>query len=192
MNDRLKYNLLAEWFTEMDAIQETDSQLKEVFVQMVTILNYPKKAIPDCSNAICILLTGLARSFYMYTEKDITSGFISKKERLHTTKNYDDTIETIEFLEHSKVASISLPAFEYLCRVIPAFDRFMRTITEQQLHIAERRSVILRIAQPEKRFELFMGLHPDIAARIPDSYAASYLGLNRSTLNKVKTRYYKR
>ncbi|MBW8684748.1 Crp/Fnr family transcriptional regulator [Chitinophaga rhizophila] len=79
-----------------------------------------------------------------------------------------------------------------LMRNVPVFCEMMRQLDERN-HIANNRRLASAIgATAEKRYTDFIECYPELFKRFPQHIIASYLGLNKDTLSRVKRQSYKR
>lgn len=118
-------------------------------------------------------------TFYFFTElnwvADIESLLLQKPSR-----NY------IEAAENSELLSIGLQDFHFLMDADPCFrmlNALMANITISASHI-----VTINTKSPDKRYKELITKHPDWINRFPQNHIASYLGMTRETLSRVRAR----
>jgi CRP/FNR family transcriptional regulator len=68
----------------------------------------------------------------------------------------------------------------------PAFDRFGRLIAEQVLVQLQDRIDDFHFLSAEERYLKFMETHPDLFQRISLTHLASYLGIQRPSLSRIR------
>jgi CRP-like cAMP-binding protein len=79
-----------------------------------------------------------------------------------------------------------------LMKKVPAFCEMMRQLDERN-HIANNRRLTSAIgATAEKRYTDFIECYPELFERFPQHIIASYLGLNKDTLSRVKRQHYRK
>lgn len=154
------------------------------------VLSFRKRQEFVFSEGYNILLEGIARRFNTVNEKTVTTGFFSPYEFISVGNQNSTSKVKVEFLALSKVAFIPTTLFENMCADFPALGNFSRNMSAQLLKTAERYAEILRHPAPIERFSFFVQSFPLIATRITDGHIASYLGLSRGVLNRVKNKYY--
>lgn len=101
-----------------------------------------------------------------------------------------DTQSPAEFnsqcLEKTKVVQISYDDMESLYALIPKLERYFRIVVQAAYgHMSKR--VIRNHAMPAKeRYLLFISRYPEIAQRVPLYMIASYLGITKEFLSKIR------
>ena len=94
----------------------------------------------------------------------------------------------IDAIEDSEIVIIKKPKFDILCREIPAFGEMVNIILERSF-IAFQNRINDSISTPvEERYLNFVQQYPSLAARVPSNMIASYLGITRETLSRIKNK----
>lgn len=109
--------------------------------------------------------------------------WISDQVSLATNEPSTDYIDA---LEDSDIIQVSADSFKNLLRDIPNFD-VLRTkiITEDSFR--SRDHIYMMIGyQAEERYRHFVRLYPHLYHRIPLFMIASYLGVTRETLTRIR------
>jgi CRP-like cAMP-binding protein len=92
-------------------------------------------------------------------------------------------------LEDSDVLLWTKANFERLIREIPAMGKFFESFVSKSLSIQQSR-LYLHISQStEEKYEYFVKNEPELHARVPLHMIASYLGVTRETLSRVRGMY---
>lgn len=104
-----------------------------------------------------------------------------------TSSRYNiDAWENCDLLYITREGSLDL------MKKVPAFCEMVRQLDERN-HIANNRRVTSAIgAAAEKRYTDFIECYPELFERFPQHIIASYLGLNKDTLSRVKRQRYRR
>lgn len=95
----------------------------------------------------------------------------------------------IDALERCDLLYLSLDNAKELELKIPAFRQMMAKLDERNNMANERRLTSAISFTAEKRYTEFIEYYPQLAARFPQHILASYLGINKDTLSRVKRRY---
>lgn len=136
------------------------------------------------------VISGCLRSFYTDTEGiehvlrfAVENWWISDfRSFLNGTPAQVD----IEALEPVTVLQLDLPGLERLYREIPAFERFFR-ILHQNAYLAQDQRILDNISQTAlERYQAFIARYPEIAARVPLKYLASYLGMTPVFMSQIR------
>ncbi len=91
----------------------------------------------------------------------------------------------IDAWEDTEMLIISRPAVLEL-KKIPAFAEMMHTLDERN-NIANQRRITSSISSSaEKRYTDFVECNPELLMRFPQHVIASYLGISKDTLSRVK------
>lgn len=97
----------------------------------------------------------------------------------------------IDALEDSDLILILKTDLDELVRTIPNFQIFKERLDARSFDASQHR-ILSTISDPaEKRYENFIKKYPDIFNRVPLHMIASYLGLTRETLSRIRSNYTK-
>jgi CRP-like cAMP-binding protein len=92
----------------------------------------------------------------------------------------------IDAIEDSEIVIIKKTEFDSICREIPAFNEMVNTILERNF-IAFQNRIHDSISTPvEERYLNFVERYPSLSARVPLNMLASYLGITRETLSRIR------
>lgn len=92
----------------------------------------------------------------------------------------------VECLEDCVLVQFERTVLEDLNDRIPALERFFRIII-QRAYIASQRRVVENVSMPAKeRYQAFAERYPLLIQRLPQYRIASYLGMSREFLSKVR------
>ncbi|KAA2243389.1 Crp/Fnr family transcriptional regulator [Chitinophaga agrisoli] len=94
----------------------------------------------------------------------------------------------VEAVEDSTIVQISYEAEQQLMQQYPKFERFYR-VTSQLTAIHAQKRLLSNISQTaEERYETFAGRYSQLLQRFPLYIIASYLGMTREFLSKIRNR----
>jgi len=92
-------------------------------------------------------------------------------------------------IENSELAQISYHDLEELYIVVPKLERFFRIII-QKAFVAAQQRIVNNFSLPAKgRYALFRNQYPDIDQRVPQYMIASYLGITKEFLSKIRRQW---
>lgn len=92
----------------------------------------------------------------------------------------------VQCLENSELAQISFEDLEQLYHQIPKLERFFRIII-QKAFVASQKRVVNTFSLPAKeRYLAFRTQYPQIEQRVPQYMIASYLGITKEFLSKIR------
>ncbi|GAB3279652.1 Crp/Fnr family transcriptional regulator [Larkinella harenae] len=92
----------------------------------------------------------------------------------------------IDAWENTEMLLINKAGTDELIRKVPAYCEMTREMDNRN-NIANQRRITSSISFPaEKRYADFVECYPDLMARFPQHIIASYLGITKDTLSRVK------
>ena len=97
----------------------------------------------------------------------------------------------IDALEDSELLLIEKQDFNNLLNNIPNFKDFIYNLKAKSF-VASQNRIMSNISDTaEEKYSNFIKAYPDIFNRVPLHMIASYLGLSRETLSRIRNRYAK-
>lgn len=172
--------------------------MADELIQLFEPINYPKhafmvqqRAMSDC---LFYVSKGLAREFYTFdglNDEDNTTQFI---------KEGDFYFSINSFLEDKPADCYTqilepVKAFILTKEVIDSHDDSSLILTRLINHVfkdclirqSDRINIFMKSRKSADRYADFINLNPDLANRLPDKLIASYLGINSSTLSRIRS-----
>lgn len=95
----------------------------------------------------------------------------------------------IDALENSEVILINKPAFANLMMTIPRFRDLAEGLVATCFDAGQNRIMSNISDTSEEKYQRFMTSFPDIFNRVPLHMVASYLGLSRETLTRIRNQF---
>lgn len=92
----------------------------------------------------------------------------------------------IEAIEDSEVILWSRENFEGLLLVIPVLRELSERLRIDTLHASQDRILMNISATSEEKYQAFVNAFPEIFRRVPLHMVASYLGVSRETLSRIR------
>ena len=92
----------------------------------------------------------------------------------------------IEAIEDSEVIMWTRERMNELFASIPLFRMFSEQLKEQSLDKGQQRILVNISCTAEEKYHDFIDTYPDIFNRVPLHMVASYLGVSRETLSRVR------
>lgn len=92
----------------------------------------------------------------------------------------------IEALEDSELLLITRQSHEMLLAEIPSLERYFRILTQNNLVATQRRLMESLSRSAEEKYMTFVQTYPDCLQRVPQHMIASYLGITRETLSRLR------
>ncbi len=133
---------------------------------------------------------GLLRTFRVRPDGlESTMRFSAEKGWAIDPESYVDQTPShyrIEALESTKVLLWTRECMEELFETIPSFRLISERLREKSLNYSQQRIFINISHTAEEKYEDFIQNHPDLFRRIPLHLVASYLGVSRETLSRIR------
>ena len=146
-------------------------------------------------NKACLVIKGLARSYYINEDKDITSRFMDEGFIITSWISYytqQPGNEFIEALEETTLACINYADIQKMYTDFPEFNIVGRKQAEYGFFMAEQRTQILRKHTAEEKYKFFLSNHPTLLQRVALKHIATYLGMNEETLSRVRSKFHRK
>lgn len=99
------------------------------------------------------------------------------------------TKNTIDALEDSNLIMIEKEDFEALFRLHPKLQRFRERLEAKSFDVSQNRILSHISETAEEKYENFIKSYPKFHSRVPLHMIASYLGVTRETLSRVRAKY---
>jgi CRP-like cAMP-binding protein len=93
----------------------------------------------------------------------------------------------IEALEDSELLLITKSSWDLLLKEVPAFERYFRILIQNNLIATQRRLMGTMTTTAEERYHKLIHDFPDIVQRVPQHMIASYIGVTRETLSRLRS-----
>ena len=144
----------------------------------------------DVSTTQCFILSGCTKMFYVddagqehiimfsieeWWTSDLGS-FISQ-----TPSDFN-----VQCIEATTVIQFPYETHETLLKRIPKLERFFRKIIETAFVSSQKRIIKNLSLSAKERYQLFHLKYPHIEQRVPQYMLASYLGITKEFLSKIK------
>ena len=145
----------------------------------------------DISQTECFIISGCTKMFYLddngqehiimfsiedWWTSDLGS-FISQ-----TPSDFN-----VQCLENTEIIQFSHDNIEEIFSKIPKLERFFRKIIEKAFVASQKRIIRNFSLTAKKRYVIFRNSYPKIEQRIPQYMIASYLGITKEFLSKIKS-----
>ncbi|MFH4966405.1 Crp/Fnr family transcriptional regulator [Gaetbulibacter sp. M235] len=93
----------------------------------------------------------------------------------------------IQCLEDTELFQISLEKLNYLYNHLPKLERFFRLIIQKAFIASQKRIILNNSLSAKERYKNFVINYPDLEQRIPQYLVASYLGMSKEFLSKIRS-----
>lgn len=176
----------------------TEEELEEV--RAVTINKHLRKRQyllqeGDICHYNCFVAKGCLRN-YRVGEDGVEHilRFAVENWWLSDTESYNNgtpSRNNIDALENSELLLIEKEDFTRLVNTIAPFKEFIDKLMARSFDASQNRIMSNISHTAEERYINFMKSYPDILNRVPLHMIASYLGVSRETLSRIRNQYAK-
>lgn len=188
----MNYKPLIEYINSYSELTPNEINL---LLQNITYRKYLKGQYIVQQGDICrfknFVIKGCLKTFYIDNEGQehvvlfaIENWWTADLGSFFTQKPADYNIQCIE---NTEVIQFSFDKMEMLYQKIPKLERFFRIVI-QKAFVASQKRVIKNFSLPAKeRYIEFKNRYPQIEQRVPQYMIASYLGVTKEFLSKIKS-----
>lgn len=133
---------------------------------------------------------GLFRTFSINNDgAEAIMRFTAENEWVVDPESYNDQVPSkynIEALEDAEVIQWSHDNFEKLVTAIPMLRTFSERLILSSIHSVQNRVLMHISYTAEEKYQDFIDSFPNVFARVPLHMVASYLGVSRETLSRIR------
>lgn len=137
---------------------------------------------------------GCVRTFFNNNGDDKTVQFFFEHEGLSSFDSFVNNVPSSFTIETIEPSVIYLLAKQHVLRLMdelshePDFAQMILQMTaRRQMHYINEFVSIIRDT-PEQRYQLLLSERPHIVQRVPQHYIASYLGVSKVHLSRIKSK----
>ena len=171
---------------------------EEILLSKIIIRNYLKDQYivqqGDVSKNINFITLGCTKIFYVDTKGQehivmfaIEDWWTSDLGSFITQTPADFNVQC---LEHTEVIQFTHDNLEDLYIQIPKLERLFRKIIERAFVASQKRIIRNFSLTAKERYVIFKDTYPYIYQRVPQYLVASYLGITKEFLSKIKSQLY--
>jgi CRP-like cAMP-binding protein len=92
----------------------------------------------------------------------------------------------IDALADAELLLISKPSWELAMQKIPSLEHYFRIIIQNHLVATQRRLLQSLAESAEEKYIRFTNTFPECVQRVPQHMIASYLGISRETVSRIR------
>jgi len=182
--------------TVIERLQEYGSITEKAYAaisQIVAHKQYKKGDFILREDKVCqhigFIEKGMTRNFYYKDGKDITTTFAYEEDpclSMYSFISQKPSLESIEALEDCVIWSISYQQLQDLYQRFPSLNLIGRLLTEEYYIMLEDHTRALKHLSSKERYVQLMEDYPDIIQRVPLTHIASYLGMTKENLSRIR------
>ncbi len=189
--EEIAFGNLIQYFSEQGTLSKTDEQLIRQYGTYKTVLRgtflHKEGTI---TNDTFFVVKGLFRLFSRnYEGEEINLQFSAETYWVNDYESYlsgKSSDNNLEALEDSEVIAFKKEDLNDLLQNSPTIYHLVEKLTEKNTLYNRTRLMHQIKDSPQKRYEDFVAQFTDIYNRIPLYMLASYLGISRKTLTRIR------
>lgn len=140
-------------------------------------------------NKLAYVNKGLLRVYYLKDGNDINTCFCKENS---ITSSFESLInktpsnENIQALENTELITLSYENLTKLYEISPAWYKVSRFLTDRECLRLSSRVTSLSFESAIEKYLNLLKTQPEIINRIPIQHIASYIGITRRTLSRIR------
>jgi CRP-like cAMP-binding protein len=178
------------WLQEISFLQEEDCKLFQPFLKNRTVA---AKEILLSEGQICremgFINKGAFRTYYLSEGKEINTHFCFENEFV---VDYDSFLHHkpgryfIQALEDAEITTFHLQPLQEAYNTSKNWERFGRIMAEYSYQLTTQRVENFLFMNGEERYLQLLEKQPQLLERVPLYHIASYIGLERESLSRLR------
>lgn len=181
-------------FKAIDRFVILNTEEQEKLVSFLKISRYKKGdfilKMGDVARSACYINKGLTRMFYMDDQGQEHIIMFSVEDwwtsDLGSLVSQSPSDFNVECLEDSEVIEFEYQKLDPMYAELPKMERFFRKLIEKAYSATQKRLIKNLSMSAKDRYLDFNEQYPHIESRIPQYMLASYLGITKEFLSKIK------
>ncbi len=171
---------------------QVSSKSTEALISLAEEAAFPKQAvildIGEKQNYIYLILQGIARSYYIDEKgNDITKLFMREGEFLIGEALFmDESLEVFEAVEPIRSLRFSAQEYKAILFSDPVLERLYIAMLERTIRYKMRREYAFQCLNATERYLEFQKAYPGIEERLHQNLIASYLGITKESLSRIR------
>jgi len=182
--------LFKDWLTQVSFLTDKDCQLFEPYLKTRQL---GAKELFLAEGKVCLEIgfvnKGCFRTYYLADGKEINTHFVFENQFVG---DYDSFISArpgkyfIQALEDAEIVTFNLAALQNAYDQSQNWERFGRMMAEHSFKLTTQRVESFLFLDGEQRYLALLEQQPELLSRIPLYHIASYLGLERESLSRLR------
>lgn len=183
-------------FALLSQLGPISNELENKISDKLKFLQLRKKEIllqqGDTCNHLYFVNKGLLRAYYEKDLEDTTSWFMMENDFIISVLSFFRRIpsyESIQALENCELVYIRHDDLMDLYATSLEFNIIGRKLTEYYYCKCEERLLSIRRQSAAEKYEFLLANHKTLLDRVQAKFIASYLGISKETLSRIKSFY---
>ena len=142
----------------------------------------------DIIKSIYFVKKGCLRLWFNNLGNDITYQFFFENQPVSGFLDEEESMFTLESIEPSTIWIIKKSDFEKVLNELPDLKNEYLEYVVQRLAFYSRLFLSRIKSSPARRYEQLLKENPEILARVPQHYIATFLGITPVSLSRIRSR----
>jgi CRP-like cAMP-binding protein len=174
--------------------QELTDETKAEICNHLSILHLNKKHVlikeNQCHDFAYFVIKGAVRSYYLKDGVEVNTWFALENDMVGSLQNFKNcpSRTTIELVENSSLISINLKQIKPLMLRNVQIAYFINAIIEEYALFLEDKIYFSQMMSSMDKYLVLLEQDPQLFQRIPLTYIASFLGISRETLSRLRAK----
>ena len=174
--------------------QQLSDETKAEICSYLSILNLNKRHLLIQENKrhdfAYFVIKGAVRSFYLKDGIEVNTWFALENDMVGSLKNFNDnpSRETMELVENSTLIAINIKKIKPLMLSNIQIANFINAIIEEYALFLEDKIYFSQMMNSIDKYLTLVDKQPQLLQRIPLTYIASFLGITRETLSRLRAK----
>ncbi|GAB4403058.1 MAG: Crp/Fnr family transcriptional regulator [Bacteroidales bacterium] len=174
--------------------QQLTDLTKTEICNHLSVLNLDKKHILIKENRkhnfAYFVIKGAVRSYYLKDGIEVNTWFALENDIVGSLQNFQDkpSRETMEVIENSTLISINLKQIKPLMLSNIEIANFINAIITDYALFLEEKVYFSQMMSSMDKYLTLLDKEPQLFQRIPLTYIASFLGISRETLSRLRAK----
>jgi CRP-like cAMP-binding protein len=141
-------------------------------------------------NKIAFIYNGLFRIYYLKEGIEINTCFCKENSITSSFNSFINQIpskESIQTIEDSVIVTLSSANLTDLYKESTIWQNIRLLLTEKECLRLSERATSLSFESALDKYKNLLKYQPEIIQRVPIQYIASYLGISRETLSRIRS-----
>ena len=143
------------------------------------------------NKGIYYVVQGAFRTYHLKDGNEISTAFYFEKDFIHDIESLSTGLPSksnIVAIEKSECIYIPKSDMIGLYDKIPSFHKIGKKILELMVITEKKYSALFTDYLPKERYEYILTSHPELVKRVSIQHLASFLGVARETLSRIRKR----
>lgn len=167
-------------------------EAKEELFSHLSLLSFEKKHVLIRENQhhdfAYFIIEGAVRSYYLKDGVEVNTWFAFENDMVGSLQNFQNlpSRETFELIENTTFVSINLRTLRALMHSNIEIANVLMLIIEEYAVFLEERIFTSQFHNAIERYNALLRHDQMVLQRVPLTYIASYLGVSRETLSRLR------